>query len=448
MDPVEGFLADIRDNPEDDTPRRILADWLEDRGDPLLAVRGEFIRLGVELAQEYLPAARRRWLVERTKAIRSEHEPAWVGRWAGVGRVLRYERGFPVLSTSSYFTLPGVEEMFQEWLPRSWCQVLRVYEIPEEALPRLLLRMLELTPVHTLRLSCCPRGEPFRRLLDTEGARNLHTLGISGGLDESEFEAFADATLPRLRRLDFSTEWARAHEPPFFLPRCSSFRQLRELNLSLRRLGDGGLVALASLRDLPELQSLLLQNVEAGSPGICALAGSSHYARLRRLDLRGNHVGREGACAVISSDSLPALTHLDLAHNRMDVHSVVGLSLEPGLRRLEFLNLSGNWCGDRGAEALAESPHISELKRLEVARTEIGPAGVRALSRSPYLAGLRQLDLSGNTLGEEGARALAESPFLNNLLHLNVSTTQLTSAGLEALRRRFPEALVSDDQGH
>ena len=33
--PVEdAFLADIRDHPDDDTPRLIYADWLEERGDP------------------------------------------------------------------------------------------------------------------------------------------------------------------------------------------------------------------------------------------------------------------------------------------------------------------------------------------------------------------------------------------------------------------------------
>ena len=39
------FLADIRDHPDDDTPRLIYADWLEERGDP----RGEFLRLEVRL---------------------------------------------------------------------------------------------------------------------------------------------------------------------------------------------------------------------------------------------------------------------------------------------------------------------------------------------------------------------------------------------------------------
>ena len=37
----EAFLQAIIDNPDDDAPRLIYADWLEERGDP----RGEFIRV-------------------------------------------------------------------------------------------------------------------------------------------------------------------------------------------------------------------------------------------------------------------------------------------------------------------------------------------------------------------------------------------------------------------
>jgi uncharacterized protein (TIGR02996 family) len=43
----EAFLRAILDNPDDDTPRLVYADWLEEQGDP----RGEFIRLQCLLAR-------------------------------------------------------------------------------------------------------------------------------------------------------------------------------------------------------------------------------------------------------------------------------------------------------------------------------------------------------------------------------------------------------------
>ena len=46
MDHEALFLQAVLENPDDDTPRLIYADWLEERGDP----RGEFIRVQCELA--------------------------------------------------------------------------------------------------------------------------------------------------------------------------------------------------------------------------------------------------------------------------------------------------------------------------------------------------------------------------------------------------------------
>jgi uncharacterized protein (TIGR02996 family) len=44
---VLAFLRDIKDHPDDDTPRLVLADWLEEHGDP----RGEFVRVQCQLAR-------------------------------------------------------------------------------------------------------------------------------------------------------------------------------------------------------------------------------------------------------------------------------------------------------------------------------------------------------------------------------------------------------------
>jgi uncharacterized protein (TIGR02996 family) len=41
----QGLLADIIDNPDDDTPRLVYADWMEEKGDP---ARAELIRTQIE----------------------------------------------------------------------------------------------------------------------------------------------------------------------------------------------------------------------------------------------------------------------------------------------------------------------------------------------------------------------------------------------------------------
>jgi uncharacterized protein (TIGR02996 family) len=44
----EGFLADIIEHPDDDAPRLIYADWLDDHGQPK---RADFIRVQCQLAR-------------------------------------------------------------------------------------------------------------------------------------------------------------------------------------------------------------------------------------------------------------------------------------------------------------------------------------------------------------------------------------------------------------
>jgi uncharacterized protein (TIGR02996 family) len=47
LDPVYlGLLDDVLDHPEDDVPRLVMADWLEDNDQP---TRAEFIRVQIEL---------------------------------------------------------------------------------------------------------------------------------------------------------------------------------------------------------------------------------------------------------------------------------------------------------------------------------------------------------------------------------------------------------------
>ena len=52
MTALSSFLQAIRDDPLDDTPRLIFADWLQEQTNPLLASRGEL--LGVQCQLEPL----------------------------------------------------------------------------------------------------------------------------------------------------------------------------------------------------------------------------------------------------------------------------------------------------------------------------------------------------------------------------------------------------------
>jgi uncharacterized protein (TIGR02996 family) len=64
------FLADIDANPEDDRPRLVFADWLEDHGDP---DRADFIRVQCELAQPEDEDPRRGELLDREQQLLDGH---------------------------------------------------------------------------------------------------------------------------------------------------------------------------------------------------------------------------------------------------------------------------------------------------------------------------------------------------------------------------------------
>src|SRR5262249_36337098 len=72
------LLQTARQTPEDDSPRLVLADWLEEHSD---AVRAEFIRLQCQLAPGAPPleSRKRKEQERRCQFLLSHHGGAWLG---------------------------------------------------------------------------------------------------------------------------------------------------------------------------------------------------------------------------------------------------------------------------------------------------------------------------------------------------------------------------------
>jgi uncharacterized protein (TIGR02996 family) len=74
---VLALLREAKESPEDDTPRLVLADWLDEHGDP---DRAEFIRLQLRLAPgSALRAKERNALQHRSTELLDRHGGAWMG---------------------------------------------------------------------------------------------------------------------------------------------------------------------------------------------------------------------------------------------------------------------------------------------------------------------------------------------------------------------------------
>src|SRR6476659_1135869 len=86
MSDESALLAAIRAAPEDDAPRLVYADWLDEHGQP---ERAEFIRVQIELARRDAPALRR-----RQAELLAEHHDAFAGPLAAPGLRYVFRRGF------------------------------------------------------------------------------------------------------------------------------------------------------------------------------------------------------------------------------------------------------------------------------------------------------------------------------------------------------------------
>ena len=69
----DAFLSAVHANPEDDTPRLMYADWLDEKGDD----RGEYLRLLVRLEEVPPKSPDRRELRRRLRELRKLIDPAW-----------------------------------------------------------------------------------------------------------------------------------------------------------------------------------------------------------------------------------------------------------------------------------------------------------------------------------------------------------------------------------
>jgi hypothetical protein len=225
---------------------------------------------------------------------------------------------------------------------------------------------------------------------------------------------------------------------------------------------------LATLPQLPALESVVLAGSEAGDE---ALEPLGRITTLKNLDLRDCRVTNAGLAHLVNLKSLAALrlsgksgrTTIDDAGMEQVAKlgslralmldflwiSEVGLEKLTPLSGLEDLTLAQTLVGDDALPAIARFP---KLRRLRLAKTTITAAGLPPLA---HLANLADLDLSECAalddaalepvgrlvslerlnlwrvpVGDTGIMKLAP---LVRLRWLNLDNTQLTDAGLAAL---------------
>jgi uncharacterized protein (TIGR02996 family) len=327
----DAFLQAIIEQPDDDTPRLIYADWLDEHGDP---DRAEFIRVQCELACLPEGDARRAGLKLRERALLALHEATWAAPLRGRVASWKFRRGFvEQIATGAGKFLTQAEQLF------------RLAPIRHARLRR---------PTWCLqRLAECPY---LARLtgLDLGGSGHLPVGGGGSFLLPSGVRALAAS--PHLHRLT-------------------------TLLLAWTNINVFDVMVLASAPALTRLTTLDLSGNSLMTRGAEVLAQAPAFAGLTTLRLCRTGLGNQGVALLAASPYLKQLTDLDLSWNDLGGPAAQALAVWPGLSGVVRLNLSFNRLSVAGAKALAVSLYLNRLRRLGVTWSFLADEARRVLQR-------------------------------------------------------------------
>ena len=359
----DALLAAILANPDDDTPRLVYADWIQENGQPL---RAEFIRAQIEAvrAEPFSPEARR--AADRARKLLEANRAAWTRHLNG-----------------GFVAGPGFERGF------------------------------------VAHLSVEPGGFVSRTkaIFATEPVQAIKLFRFAGTTGRASFDAFFELPqLGQLRRLELSSllfveeEFTQISDSPHLTG-------LRELSLRHNPVPYPWFSKV--LREqFPQLTGLDL--AEVGHIGRCLSENlpEASQRQLKRLDLTDVFFTSEQLWSVLTSRCLRQVEELRLG--------IAGVPGQPG--PLFYLNLS----------VVIPWQHLVVL---DLAGQRLGNEGVREIAAAKEATALRWLGLANNGLGRDAVHYLLEADHLR-LNYLNVEGNRMTLSEINALRRRFPNAVI------
>jgi uncharacterized protein (TIGR02996 family) len=355
--------------PDDDAPRLVFADWLDENCE---AERAEFIRVQCRLARLPFYDPNFPDLAARSDELTIRYRRAW--RIPDLAGRQEFRRGFvEMVAIQPDVFFARCPALYLQ-APIRWVEFTHSPEIdhwhwdqvvPLEGLtfPGLLPGPID--PDIGLEL---PRLRRFKAIGLMESVRFLRAVAC-----------------PRLEALDLTGSAAAPIEFEEFTHRAELGR--------VRALALGG---------GDHLDYHLRMRVH----GAMLLAAMPGLANLRELHLPQQAIGDNGLYHLAHSPNLTGVEELYLARND------IGLT------------------GTNGIEDLCSSLYLNRLRVLDLSGNEIGAAGVRELAQWPDLRRLRWLDLSNCNLTAAQVRPLAASPYLHDGLVLLVDENEFTPADL------------------
>ncbi len=260
LDPVSirpevlAFFRDIKEHPDDDTPRLVFADWLQEHGDATAAARGEFLRLSV-LRHRLAPDDPSYELLKRREGeLFRQYGWAWLGPLADAARAWTFERGMVQITALAGDLRSLAVSTWARTESALWIDALKLpLGVPgDHGAAEDHANHLAYSPLlpHIIRIDLSDHANPF-------GMRFL-------------FRALRDRNLPFLRELLLSRSRLTTRHVTS-LARCRHLRRLRLLDLQQNQLTDGEARLLAESPHLTSGPMLRLGHNRFTAEGIALL---------------------------------------------------------------------------------------------------------------------------------------------------------------------------------
>jgi uncharacterized protein (TIGR02996 family) len=337
---LASFLHAIREAPDDDGPRLVMADWFEDNGDPK---RADFIRTQIRLADDLGPNERRA-LEAREEELLLPNLEHWLGPLWRTPWEAKCRRGTARVKIQAGRLLQGNK------------RGIAGMEFPNRLVTDLLTE------------GTSSRWTEFAEMECLECLTGL----VLGGSKMSEADVRTLAASPRLREL----------------------RRLgiRSVGNRTRGLTREGMAALVESPHLAKLTGLDFASSPLDHEAMELLTKGSPW-KLTSLNLDGTALHDYTMGLLLEAPWLAGLTELSVHGCMIYDEQVQWIVRDLAPARLRSLCLGGCRVADEGAELIAASPHLAELRELWLGFPKFTERGARALADSPHLKKLRLLYL-------------------------------------------------------
>ncbi|HEX3147199.1 MAG TPA: TIGR02996 domain-containing protein [Gemmataceae bacterium] len=345
------FVATIIESPDDDAPRLIYADWLDEQGE---ADRAEFIRLQVREARMTADDPELPGVHARAEYLGRIHHVEWASR------------------------LPQFNGVHWEVFKRGFFAAAR-FDHPDQFFGH-IAEVGAAAPIQELRLHQFNHPQA-PALANTQQLRSIRVLDLNDG---NKIANVGTEALMESRYLG----------------------RLNVLKLGRNSLGSAGVRAIAMASYARNIKFLRVERNDLFDEGLHYVAESHALVHLSQLDMERTRTGDDGVMTLARTKLLKGLSVLNLSHNQVTDEGLIALAKSPAMTDVLDLFLSGNAITDVGIAALAGSPHLARLERVFLRQNRIGDDGAAALIRSPHLSQLRELHLGENRISDRAGDEL------------------------------------------